>query len=133
MTDAASHLPPAVTEEMIVVLVHAFYADARCDPLLGPVFEAAIGDDWDAHLERICAFWSSVMLRSGRYRGTPLAVHAALDDIIGPEHFGRWLELFCAKAREVCPEACAALFVDRAQHIAESLRLGMAFSAGRLD
>ena len=133
-TDPTAPLaPPLVTEATISTLVQAFYARARLDPLLGPVFEAAIGDDWDAHMLRIRDFWSSVLLKSGRYQGTPLAVHAALDDIIGAGHFVRWLELFRQTAREVCPEATAALFIDRAERIAESLRLGMAFHAGRMD
>ena len=50
---------------MIERLVRAFYARARrrfrCS---GPIFERHVGN-WDAHLARMCDFWSSVALMSG--------------------------------------------------------------------
>ena len=118
-----------VTEPMIERLVHAFYAKVRRDPALGPIFDAAIGDGWDAHLAKLCDFWSSVTLMTGRFKGAPMAAHAALPDI-GPAHFARWLELFGETAREVCPPDAAALFVARSQMIAQSLQLGIAVARG---
>jgi hemoglobin len=54
----------------------------RRDPLLGPVFDRAIGaDSWPAHRDKMYGFWSSVMLTTGRYKGNPLAVHAMVPDI----------------------------------------------------
>ena len=120
--------PVGVTKEMISTLVHAFYDRIRTDPVLGPVFGRAIAD-WDPHLAKMCDFWSSVMLMSGRYHGTPMQVHAALAEI-QLEHFPRWLALFGETAREVCPPEAAALFVDRAGRIAESLRTGIAIARG---
>ena len=46
-------------------VIPAFYARVRQDPLIGPVFDAAI-DDWDHHLGKLVAFWSSVMRSTGR-------------------------------------------------------------------
>ncbi len=40
--------PSLYTEEEVAQLVHAFYAKARKDPGLGPIFEAHV-IDWDAH------------------------------------------------------------------------------------
>ena len=40
--------------------------------------------------------------------------------------FDRWLALFEETAREVCPPAAAALFIERARRVAESLELGVA-------
>jgi hemoglobin len=120
--------PAGVTEAMISQLVRAFYGKARRDPELGPIFEAAV-KDWDEHFTRLDEFWSSVMLMSGRYHGTPMQAHARLD-AIGPEHFQRWLELFEQTAREVCPPEAAALFIDRSQRIARSLEIGIALSRG---
>ncbi|MBI1199961.1 MAG: preprotein translocase subunit TatC [Phenylobacterium sp.] len=120
-----------VTEEMIGRLVPAFYAKVRRDPVLGPIFEAAIGDWWDAHLAKLCDFWSSVMLMTGRFKGRPMPVHVAIPDI-GPDHFARWLALFRETAAEVCPPPAAALFEARAEMIAESLQLGIAVSRGEL-
>lgn len=116
-----------IDEAMIERLVRGFYARARADPLLGPVFAARIAD-WEPHLQRMCAFWSSVALMSGRYHGQPMRVHAPLP--IDAAHFDRWLSLFEDTARELCPPAAAAHFVERARRIAESLELGIAISHG---
>jgi hemoglobin len=112
-----------IEEPMIERLVRAFYAKVRTDDLLGPIFMARIRD-WEPHLQRMCAFWSSVALMSGRYHGTPMAKHLSLP--VDAEHFDRWLSLFEATAREVCPPQAAQHFVQRARRIAESLELGVA-------
>jgi hemoglobin len=117
-----------VDELMIRRLVHAFYGKVRQDPQIGPIFNREI-DDWDEHLARLCDFWSSVLLMSGRFKGQPMAVHTQLADI-GPAHFARWLELFHETAGEVCPPQAAALFRAKADQIGESLQLGIAFSRG---
>lgn len=120
-------LHPAITEAMIENLVRHFYGRVRQDPALGPIFASRI-DDWEPHLETMMAFWSSIMLMSGRYKGEPMVKHKALNHgsiPVGPEHFTRWLALFGESARELCPPPVAALFVERAERIAESLKLGM--------
>lgn len=118
-----------IDDAMIERLVHAFYGRARQDPLLGPVFESKV-HDWDGHLARMCAFWSSVALMSGRYSGQPMAVHLPLP--IDTPHFDRWLEIFAATAREICPAPAAALFIDRSRRIADSLELGIAMRKGEI-
>ena len=115
-----------VDEGIIRNLVHAFYAKVRQDPLIGPVFAAVIGDDWGPHLAKMCDFWSSVMLTSGRYKGNPMAVHARLE-ALQSAHFERWLVLFRQTASDLCPPDVAAAFVARADNIARSLQMGMAF------
>ncbi len=112
-----------IDEAMIERLVHAFYAKVRQDELLAPVFAARI-EDWEPHLEQMCAFWSSVALMSGRYHGRPMEKHAPLP--VDARHFDRWLSLFEETARELCPPAAAEHFVERARPIAESLELGVA-------
>ena len=116
-----------IDEDMIRRLVHAFYDRVRGDGLLGPVFETRIGD-WGPHLERMCAFWSSVVLMTGRYHGRPMPAHVRLP--IGGVHFDRWLALFEATARDVCPAAAADHFVDKAHAIASSLEQGAAIFRG---
>jgi hemoglobin len=116
-----------ITESMIERLVHGFYAKVREDALLAPVFEARI-HDWDTHLQRMCAFWSSVALMSGRYHGSPMAKHMPLP--VDADHFDRWLALFVETARELCPPEAVIHFVERAQRIAESLELGVASQHG---
>lgn len=118
-----------IDERMIAALMTAFYAQVRRDPLIGPIFEEKI-EDWDAHLEKLCAFWSSVMLMTGRYHGRPMQVHMSLP--IGNEHFDRWLALFETTAKTICPPPAAAHFIERAHRIADSLELGIAAQRGEI-
>ena len=112
-----------VSEALIRRLVEAFYTRVRQDPDLGPIFEDAVAQRWDAHLKTLVDFWSSVALRTGRYAGKPHQAHAALP--LTPALFERWLALFGATAREVCEPDAAAFFVDRAGRIADSLQIGL--------
>ena len=118
-----------IDETMIELLVRTFYARVRDDPLIGPVFASRV-QDWDAHIGRLCAFWSSVTLMSGRYHGQPMAVHLPLP--IDTPHFDRWLELFAATAREMCLPAAAAHFIECASRIADSLEFGIAAQKGEI-
>ena len=125
-----------ISEESLQVLVPAFYARVRRDPDIGPIFEAAI-DDWPAHLDKLQAFWSSVMLGSGRYKGRPLPAHLRHADAITDARFARWLALWRESTVDLfVPEAAAAL-QEKAARIAESLSLGIAFNrdgaSGLLD
>lgn len=116
-----------IDEEMIQTLVHTFYDRIRADAVLGPIFAARIAD-WKPHLERMCAFWPSVTLMTGRYHSRPMKAHAPLP--IGSAYFDRWLALFAATAHDVCPSAAANYFVERARTIAESLELGIGMHRG---
>lgn len=125
-----------VTEAMIREVVHGFYGRIRQDALLGPVFEGVIADNWDHHLAKMCDFWSSVLLMSGRYEGRPMPAHIRIKVAKGmgldTEHFDHWLTLFRATVRDLCPAEAAALFEDRAQRIATSLLQGVRFARGEM-
>jgi hemoglobin len=138
---ARQHLAPGfavgITEEMIHQVVHGFYAKIRRDPALGPIFNRVIAEDaWPAHLEKMCDFWSSVMLMSGRFHGAPMPAHLRIQGRDGKglnaRHFARWLHLFAETAAELCPPEAAALFVKKSQMIAQSLQLGIAASRGEI-
>lgn len=118
-----------IDDAMIERLVRAFYARVQADPLIGPVFAARI-EDWEAHIVKLCAFWSSVALMTGRYHGQPMQAHLELP--VAAEHFDRWIAIFEATANELCPPAAATHFVDRARRIADSFELGMAGRRGRI-
>ena len=118
-----------IDEAMIERLVRGFYDPGRRDPLIGPIFESQV-QDWEGHIARLCAFWSSVALMSGRYHGQPTAAHLPLP--IDTPHFDRWLELFADTANEICPPAAAAHFIERAHRIADSLELGIAAGKGEI-
>lgn len=120
-----------VTETTIKVLVDEFYARVRRDPALGPIFEDAIGAPaWPAHLEKMYAFWSSVMLTSGRYKGNPVAVHRSVSGIV-PPLFGNWLDLFETTVGDLFVPELAARFASAARRIAESLKLALFFRPDR--
>lgn len=122
-----------VTEAMIHALIHAFYARVRTDPALGPIFNRVIADaDWPAHLAKMCDFWSSVTLMTGRFKGTPMQAHIQVGGI-RPTHFVRWLHLFQQTAEEVCPPEAAAIFVEKSQMIARSLQMGLHLANGDFD
>jgi hemoglobin len=116
-----------ITEAMIERLVRCFYAKVRTDAVLAPIFEARIRN-WEPHLKQMFAFWSSVALMTGRYHGTPMVKHMPLP--VDADHFDRWLDLFEATAREICPPQAAAHFIERARRIAASLELGIAGGQG---
>jgi hemoglobin len=118
-----------VTEHELSLLVDRFYAKVREDAVLGPVFNGAIAN-WPEHLEKLSAFWSSVMLTSGRYKGNPMAAHLKHSETIRPAMFERWLALWGETARETLSGEAATNMVAKAERIAESLQLGMFF---RLD
>ena len=126
--------PPAVAlgidEDMIEKVFHAFYARIRDDEMLGPIFMAQISD-WTPHLQKMCDFWSSVLLMTRRYDGRPVPVHLKIPQL-GGAHFVHWLGLFRATVREICPPEAAALFIDRAERIAQSLQLSIDWQNGVL-
>ena len=70
-----------VSEDGIRQLVDTFYVKVRADPELAPIFARAIPGDWQPHLTKMYAFWSSVMLTTGRYKGNPVVKHLVIPDM----------------------------------------------------
>ncbi|KMO19661.1 group III truncated hemoglobin [Methylobacterium platani] len=104
-----------------------FYARVRRDPLLGPVFAAAIPDAaWPRHMATVEAFWSSVLFKTGRYKGNPFGTHQALGSL-QPAHFTRWLALFGETAQAHFPPEDAHALQERAERIGASLQAGLFF------
>ena len=119
-------IPDGLDEAMVRVVVDDFYRKARQDAVIGPIFNRVIPDpEWPAHLDKIASFWSSMLLGTGTYSGRPMPKHLAIGDL-ADRHFERWLNLFKQTVDEKCPPAVAALFVDRAERVAHSMRLGLA-------
>jgi hemoglobin len=114
-------------DERLTALVHRFYDKIRRDPLLAPIFTERI-KDWDAHLERMVSFWSSVALMTGRYSGTPMHAHARLP--VDWSHFERWLALFSETAFEICPPEGACHVIERARRIARSPHMAVEDARG---
>lgn len=118
-----------ITEAEIALLVRTFYGRAREDELIGPIFNRVVAD-WDHHLAQIADFWSSMLLKTGRYAGRPMRPHLVLD--LAPAHFDRWLALFEATANELFTPEKAAEFVVRARRIADSFEMGIATTQGKV-
>ena len=114
--------PDTLDEAHLATLVDRFYEKVRADPMLGPVFNAAV-HDWDEHRRTLVSFWSSVALGTQSYRGSPMSAHRPHP--IRGEHFDHWLELWRETAREVLEEEDAGRMIDYAERIGRSLRMGL--------
>jgi len=118
-------------EAEIGVLVERFYAEARRDPTLGPIFTRHV-EDWDAHFASMRDFWSAVVYRTGRYSGRPFETHLALPEL-RPEHFPIWLELWRRVVDELIePGNTREAFKESARRMAASMshRLGFHQASG---
>ncbi|WP_127132732.1 group III truncated hemoglobin [Pseudoflavitalea rhizosphaerae] len=109
----------------IVLLVDSFYAKARKDELIGPIFNEVIGDHWDEHLPTMYKFWGDILLNKNEYEGNPMFVHKQLNARIPlqPLHFERWKKLFVETVRELFEGDKAELAEQRAVSIATVMQL----------
>jgi hemoglobin len=124
VTVSVSPLAESLSEPVLAELVRRFYAGARLDPLLGPVFDAAV-DDWDAHIAKVTAFWASALMGARGYRGNPLAEHRKQP--LTPEMFPRWLKIWGETVDAMLAPDLAEPVKARAELISESLKLGLFF------
>lgn len=130
-TDARDRIPAeaeaiGVTPAFISHLVEAFYDRIRADEALAPVFASVIAEDaWPDHLMKMKRFWASVVLNAGIYAGKPMLAHARIA-LIEDAHFARWLGLFESTLEDIAPTPEARLlFMEKAERIAASLRMGL--------
>ena len=119
-----------VSEDGIRRLVDAFYDKVRLDAELAPIFLRAIPGDWEPHLTRMYAFWSSVMLTTGRYKGNPVVKHLVIPGI-QPHLFERWLALFNETCGELFDDGVSEEFRAKTARIAESLKLALFYRPDR--
>lgn len=127
-------IPPyaRIDDTSLAALIVEFYAAARLDPLLGPVFSTMVGDEdaaWADHLRRVHDFWSSVTSGTGRYGGRPMQVHAAIPGLDGA-HFQRWLALFAETTDRLFIPPAAAFLRDKAERMGQALQQGIAMARG---
>ena len=119
-------VPDDLDEAMVAAVVGAFYAKARQDDIIGPVFNRVVAaDHWPQHIQTITDFWSSMLLGTRRYMGRPMPKHLAIPEL-SDAHFQRWLTLFRETAEELCPPHVAALFIERAERIGYNFRIRIA-------
>lgn len=114
-----------IDDAFIDRLVETFYGRIRDDATLGPIFNAAIGDNWGPHLATMKDFWASVAMNAGRYSGKPVPAHQK-HAAIQKEHFAIWLGLFRQTLEELSgSQKTVAYFMERAERIAQSLQLAL--------
>ncbi|RMH26810.1 MAG: group III truncated hemoglobin [Planctomycetota bacterium] len=117
----------AVTDTDIRRLVEAFYTRVREDDLLGPIFAREVAE-WSRHLPKMTDFWSTVILRTGRYAGRPIEAHLRIDGL-SPDHFRRWLGLWESTVGDEMPPEARDAFVLAARRMASSMQSRL-FPAG---
>ncbi len=121
---AARDSETVIDPEQLQAFLNAFYARARHDPLLGPIFAQAIPDtQWEAHIARIHAFWMRVLTGEPGYSGNPFRAHQPLG--LEPAHFARWLDLFTETAQMFFDRPARDMLVARANRIGQSLQVGL--------
>lgn len=115
-------MTPLCTRIEIKQLVDNFYGRIRLHPELAPIFNQHI-QNWPEHLDTMVSFWSSLLLRTGDFNGSPMMKHAAIPQL-SAELFEQWLGLF----QQVCSEQPNTELGNRAwefsQRIARSLWMG---------
>nr|WP_070960622.1 group III truncated hemoglobin [Hyphomonas sp. Mor2] len=113
-----------IDDAFISTLVDTFYSRVRAHDRLGPIFSQAV-EDWEEHLPKMKDFWSSVALSTGRYSGKPVPAHQKLRGV-AQDDFVVWLGLFEQTVRDLAPSPdVIPYFMERAERIAESLKLAM--------
>lgn len=109
---------PAYDDAELRSMIVAFYTRACADEMLGPIFAEHV-TDWEAHFDTMVRFWSSAVMRTGGYAGRPIEKHQFGG--LGPQHFGRWLELWQETAVESLGAARAKPFTDMGNRMAKSM------------
>lgn len=130
MQRSGEPLHPSIDAQQVSDLVEAFYGKIRQHPRLAMLFSAGMTMDWPEHLDRMKAFWRSMLMQSREYGGKPVPAHARLEGL-EPEDFADWLTLFRQTARELCPPEAADLYINRAETIARTLQMAV-FLKGRI-
>jgi len=118
-----------VNENSIHAMVHTFYGCIREHPRLGEIFERRLEGRWQEHLPRMEAFWQSVLMKNGAYKGKPVPAHLKQKELVSAD-YGEWLAVFRPVVRELFVPDLADEIVTVAERIAQSLWLATFGHAG---
>lgn len=119
-----------ITPAQISLLVDEFYTEVRRNKRLGPIFNSRLDGHWPAHLNKLKAFWRSVLLTTGEYYGRPVLAHNGIAELES-EDFALWLGLFDQTIERIFADAEGAQIKEKARRIARSLwfaRFGTPFN-----
>jgi hemoglobin len=115
-----------LTEPLIRAVILSFYEKIRRDPVLGPTFAEAIGDDWTPHIERIVLFWLTATGLQRGYEGRNFMPAHLRHASVRAELLPRWLDLFRRTTAEHCTPESARALIDIAERMAQTLEIGLA-------
>ena len=119
-----------ISADDISRLVDEFYAEVRAHPRLGPIFNTRLDGKWPAHLDKLKAFWRSVLLTTGEYYGRPVPAHNGIAELEESD-FALWLNLFDQSIDRIFDPYGRIIIKDKARRIAKSLwfaRFGTPFN-----
>ncbi len=107
----------------MLALVDRFYDLCDADPVLGPLFRAALSD-MPAHKEIVADFWSDHLLGTNLYKGGGMfGVH--MNKGLEIDQFDRWLTCFDQATTETLPADLKPLAMNKANHMSHSLKVGL--------
>ncbi|MET1413907.1 group III truncated hemoglobin [Roseibium sp. HPY-6] len=115
----------------IQVMVHTFYRCIREHPRLGDIFNKRLDGKWEDHLPKMEAFWQSVLLKNGAYKGKPVPAHLKLKEVVSSD-YADWLSVFRPVVRELFVPEIADEIIAVAERIAQSLWLATFGHAGSM-
>lgn len=118
-----------VDAEAIHVMVHIFYGRIRSHPRLGEIFERRLDGRWEEHLPKMEAFWQSVLLKNGAYKGKPVPAHLKQKELVSSD-YGEWLGVFRPVVEDLFEPDLADEIIAVAERIAQSLWLATFGSPG---
>lgn len=111
--------------EDIKLLVDTFYNRVRQDEILGPIFNNAIGTNWEVHLNKMYRFWQTILFHEQSYNGSPFPPHMKLN--INDVQFKKWVGIFIQTVGELFEGEIAEAAKWRGQKIAETFQLKLEY------
>jgi hemoglobin len=80
----------------VELLVNTFYGKVRVNSVIGPIFNDVVQVDWDHHLPRMYAFWSSLLIGEHSFSGNPMQKHVEISRMASmtEAEFSEWLIFF---------------------------------------
>lgn len=113
-----------IDEQLIETFVKHFYEKVHDDEILAPYFQNQMNATWDEHIQKMCNFWSAILLKTRRFNGRPMAAHSKLTGLQQSD-FLHWLKLFEVSIKACCPSESVPHIMKKAHMIANSLQYGV--------
>lgn len=108
------------TQEDIKLLVDSFYKKVIADDVIGHIFTDIAKLDFEKHMPKMYAFWSTILFADQAYSSNPMQSHIALDKLFPLQHahFERWLQLWEGNIHQQFTGPVAEQALQRAHSIA---------------